>query len=203
MGRTRANNPTPGAGQSCSIMSRLATELSPANGRCRTYGEDSAFGLRGRECPGSKAHRAEGAVEDVDAAGPGLAGGVQLRLSLANGEAAVIGPGRRHLDKAVAPMSQAEIVPFRLAKMKCAGPPFPPISHREVRGAGVLIGDLAGGSLGGSSTGCRNCDIAGRRIDGRYLGDICLAGHRPRLVNPLVGDLKDHSLFSENLAQRH
>src|SRR5690349_4934951 len=29
----------PGAGQSCSIMSRLATELSPANGRCRTHGE--------------------------------------------------------------------------------------------------------------------------------------------------------------------
>ena len=29
--------------------------------------------------------------------------------------------------KAVAPVSQAEMVPFKLAKMKCAEPPSPPL----------------------------------------------------------------------------
>src|SRR4029453_1291053 len=33
-----------------------------------------------RECSGTEAHRGEGAVEYVDAAGPGLVGGVQFRL---------------------------------------------------------------------------------------------------------------------------
>jgi hypothetical protein len=33
--------------------------------------------------------------------------------------------------KAVVPVSQAEMVPFRLAKMKCANAPFPPFPTRK------------------------------------------------------------------------
>src|SRR5271168_4982751 len=33
--------------------------------------------------------------------------------------------------KVVGPVSQAEIVPFRFAKMKCAEPPFPPSPTRK------------------------------------------------------------------------
>jgi len=89
-----------------------------------------------RECAGTEAHRGEGAVEYVDAAGPGLVGGVQLRLGLVNGEPAVVGPGVVTWMKAVGPVSQAEIVPFRFAKMKCAEPPFPPFPTGSSRGWG-------------------------------------------------------------------
>ena len=52
-----------------------------------------------RKCAGTEAHRGEGAVEDVDAAGPGLVRSVQLSLSLVDGEAAVVGPRRCYLDE--------------------------------------------------------------------------------------------------------
>jgi hypothetical protein len=45
-----------------------------------------------------------------------------------------LAPGVVAWIKAVEPVSQAEIVPFRLAKMKCAEPPFPPPPTGKLEG---------------------------------------------------------------------
>src|SRR6266850_718076 len=120
-----------------------------------------------RKCAGTEAHRGEGAVEDVDAAGPGLVGGVQLSLSLVNGESGVAGPRRRYLDKGRGARVPGGNRAVQVRKDEVRGTAVPAISHREARGAGVYIADLAGGSLGGSATVGR--DIAGGRVDGGHL----------------------------------
>jgi len=62
-----------------------------------------------------------------------------LSLSLVDGEAAIVGPGVVTWIKAVGPVSQAEIVPFRFAKMKCAEPPFPPFPTGKLDGLGFTL----------------------------------------------------------------
>ena len=62
---------------------------------------DKPDGQRGvDECVGPEAHRSEGAVVDVDAAGPRIVGGIKARLGAVDRQPGIDGPGSgRDLDK--------------------------------------------------------------------------------------------------------
>ena len=72
--------------------------------------------------------RGEVAAKDVDPASQSV-GGVQLGLSLVDGQPGVDGARSGSLDESVASPFQAEMVPFKLAKMKRASlrPPALPL----------------------------------------------------------------------------
>src|SRR5271167_4931509 len=63
-------------------------------------------------------------------------------LAAYNGEAAVVGPRRRYLDKGRGACVPGGDRAVQVRKDEVRGTAVPPHSHREARGAGVLIADL-------------------------------------------------------------
>src|SRR5271167_4088563 len=130
---------------------------------------DQPGGQRGvDECAGREAHWGEGAVEDVDAAGPRIVSGIKARLSAVDRQPGVDGPGGGDLDKGRRPRVPGRNGSVQIGEDEVRETTVSAIFHQERRSVGIV--DLAGRSLDSacrSSCRCRDRDEAGGWV---YIG---------------------------------